>query len=79
MTNLSVIERAAREVIEYQDKHYNTSMTWEQAYKAVHDWYDYTDITSPYLLSACVLRFGEKYIPVSHSDILDAARSFETY
>ena len=76
MTNLSVIERAAREVIEYQDKHFKTSMTCEQAYKAVHDWYDYTDITSPYLLSACVLAFGD-YTPVTFSQIMDASRQFE--
>jgi hypothetical protein len=77
MVNYSLIEKAAQEVIKYQDQHFRTSMTWEQAYAAVHDWYDYTDITSPYLLSACVLSFGEKYKPVTYSQILDAAKQYE--
>ena len=76
MTNYSVIERGAREVLKYQDAHYRTSMTWDEAYKLVQDWYDHTDITSAYLLSACVLAFGA-YKPVTFSQIMEASKQFE--
>ncbi len=77
MVNKTVIEKAAGEVISWQTSHNLKVYSWDEACEAVQDWYNYTDITSPYLLSACVLGFGAKYKPVSHSDILDAARSFE--
>lgn len=77
MTNMELIDKTAREVVKYQDAHFNTSITWDQAIAAANDWYNHTDITSPYLLSACILAFGEKYTPVTHAQIIDAARSFE--
>lgn len=77
MTNTTVIGKAAGEVIKWQTSHNLRVYSWDEAWEAVQDWYNYTDITSPYLLSACVLSFGAKYKPVSHSEILDAARNFE--
>lgn len=76
MTNLEIIEKAVREVINYQEKHFRTSATWDEAYRNVEDWYNHTDIRSPYLLSACVLAYG-KYKPVTASEIMDASRAFE--
>lgn len=77
MTQAELINKTAREVVKYQDSHYQTSMSWEKAIAAANDWYNHTDITSPYLLSACILAFGETYTPVTHKQIIDAARSFE--
>ena len=76
MMNYSTIDKAAREVLKYQDSQYMTSMTWDEAYEMVADWYNHTDLTSPYLLSACVLAFG-RYKPVTFSQIMDASRQFE--
>jgi len=76
MMNYSVIDKAAREVVKYQDANYQTSMTWDEALNLCQDWYNHTDLTSPYMISACVLAYG-KYKPVTFAEIMDASKQFE--
>ena len=77
MTTIDIINKTATEVIKWQDQHLRTSMTWDEAFAAAREWYDHTDLTSPYMLSACILTFGAKYMPVTPAQIIDAARSYE--
>ncbi len=74
MKNYSVIEKAAKIVIDSQEASTGTSMPWEDAYKGVSNWYNNTDITSPTLLAACVLKFGITYMAIGYQDILEASK-----
>lgn len=76
MRNYELIEKSAYEVIHYQETHNRSSiMTWTEAYHAAQTWYDHTDLTSPYMLAACVLAFGS-YVPVTASQIMEASKRF---
>ena len=77
MTNHSLIEKAAKMVIDTQERAYHTSMSWSDAYMGATNWYNNTDITSPYMIAACVLKFGVGYRPVSFNEIMEASKQFE--
>ena len=77
MRNESVIAKAAKIIVDTQEATSHTSMTWDEAYQGATNWYNNTDLTSPFMIAACVLKYGIYYRVVNFNDILNASREFE--
>ena len=75
--NESVVAKAAKIIVDTQEVKSHTSMSWEDAYKGASNWYNNTDLTSPYMIAACVLKYGIYYKVISFNDILQASKEFE--
>ena len=51
-------------------------MSWDDALELAADWYNHTDLTSPYMISACALKYG-RYKPVTTKEIVEACKEYE--
>ena len=77
MSNTSVLNQAIKYTLDYIDKFWvGCPKGAEELYtKHILNWYDYTDIRDPYILSALALKYGG-YKIVSCSQIDEAVNDF---